>query len=88
MSATPELIIYSADICVDCYMTGHGVFEGEGDTNELGYRFMSYLWHVDSYTDISGDNSEPHFSWSMCQGCHSHLGGDRFTVDVIHQVRV
>jgi len=44
MSATPELIIYSADICVDCYMTGNGVFDGEDDTNELGYQFMSYLF--------------------------------------------
>jgi len=87
MSATPELIIYSADICVDCYMTGNGVFDGEDDTNELGYQFMSYLLRVDSYTDISSDKGEPNFSWSMCDGCHSPLGGNRFTVDVIHQVR-
>ncbi len=35
---------------------------------------------IDNLTTISDEsgNTEPYFSWSSCECCGSHLGGDRY----------
>lgn len=30
-----------------------------------------------------GDTLDPHFSWSPCDCCGTHLGGDRFECEVL-----
>ena len=42
----------------------------DGKSHDLG-RWIA----VENYDD--DDESEPWFSWSQCDGCHSNLGGDR-----------
>lgn len=68
-------------VCVDCYMTAAGYeVETEGHYPPLHFMQRNY---VETDSEI-----EPWFSWCVCPGCHTQLGGDRYQVSVGWDVEV
>jgi len=74
---------YHMSVCIGCYMT-HATGEDEGhdphDPEPLclvpAGDDVTAGWIGDDATDPDADSLG--FSWWGCDGCGSHLGGDRF----------
>lgn len=67
-----DSITYS--ICVDCAMAhANGDFTGMDEATEQ--RVKAGMERT-GYLSVGDDDG---FSWSRCDGCLSHLGGDRYT---------
>jgi hypothetical protein len=79
---------FDVDVCVDCYMTIH--LPGENDNFEPdGDRTFDLCreWNEWAFDDIYPDDDpdregEPShgFSKSQCDGCHTTLHGDRYSM--------
>jgi hypothetical protein len=85
----PPAVEFAAAICVDCLIWHQGTWEGEGAAeNERGAGFMSRIESAEVWTYMGlPEPLEPHFSWDSCDGCGSHLGGDRFDVEILQEPR-
>lgn len=66
-------------LCVDCVFADAYGEDAEGVSED----YTGFLPEWDGWlfgpvvTDESNEPTEPYFSWSPCDGCGSHLGGDR-----------
>jgi hypothetical protein len=73
-------------ICVDCLMylaNGEATNEhGDDITHEHAAR-IDAVWQNEPYDITLGGDDEGGFSWTQCDGCHSNLGGDRYTAYAI-----
>ena len=85
-------------ICSDCYMYHHNGDDSFSDyvTPEmqrdikLGFDKLGNILMSDHHGDdcdaiyiLEAYRYETYFSWSPCDICESHLGGDRHDVDII-----
>ena len=80
---------YKLDICSDCvYYNAYGHI---GDEHEecacetcIAVRkgFTKLDKEHGSY-EIASNQDDPFFSWQRCDICESHLGGDRYAVDLL-----
>lgn len=67
---------FSIDICVDCMLD---LANGEcGNEDEHGCNERSDWPDWSGYHIALGDLDDRWFSWSSCDMCNSHLGGDRY----------
>lgn len=70
--------IIRIEVCIDClYVIANGV---ESDEHEKAAEAMARLWPASEGWSVVYDcpeNCDGGFSWQSCDGCDSHLGGDR-----------
>jgi len=76
---------YDTTACVDCYYAVNGLpVEDEVAVTPLSSidrgEFVESGWKCDPREEPESDHLG--FSWSPCECCSSHLGGDRFAVSV------
>lgn len=79
--------VSSYSVCVDCYS-----FAANGPDDSMSAERVQELATaqtgliVSPVSDsVTGEPSEPSFSWHPCAVCGSHLGGDRFDCYVEQQ---
>lgn len=69
-------------LCVDCVWVDANGYDAEAVAYDWpGFDDRWQGWGFAPQTERHGDQheiKEPHFSWSPCDGCGSHLGGDRY----------
>lgn len=76
-------------ICTDCFMWCHGYSPEENTAERVAEIERGFRLNQVVSTDPYSENGEPHFSWSPCEVCESHLGGDRYDVALfIHESEV
>ena len=80
-----DLIAYEVELCVCCALrqmngdvTGCKDSCGESHTATL-LSFPNFCEKGEKIQSLYIDAEEPRFSWDICVGCGSDLGGDRFT---------
>lgn len=69
---------YEIDICEDCYLAFHGVLDGELPIPEP----LNLIRANMELTDINDSGDGYSFGKSPCDGCGSHLSGNRFIMHV------
>lgn len=78
--------IVDLSICVDCAVwTANADDSGIEDAAEFRARFAEHsagLWHI----SVEADEGTA-FSWTPCDTCGSHLGGDRYEAKAVVYVR-
>ena len=75
---------YTASICTDCHMYSHYGDDSFSDyvTPEMASDIRQGFDELGN-VHVADHHEEAHFSWSPCDICGSHLGGDRHDVDII-----
>lgn len=70
-------------VCVDCIhvaASGRPDYDGYADSGHSErYAQGVQQWGGEPFTD----DEYPYFSWTSCQFCGDHLGGDRYTATVL-----
>jgi hypothetical protein len=73
-------------LCVDCVTADANGTDDLVESQWTGFLDDWQDWVFGPIlTDEQNEPNEPHFSWSPCDGCGSHLGGDRFDYVAVHK---
>lgn len=74
---------FQVEICLDCFEQLQGISEESDGSVER--RLLEMAREIDlgarHICDTLTDENE--FSWSQCETCASHLGGSRYTLDIV-----
>jgi len=85
--ATIPGYVTTVRVCVDCHYAIHGVENGTPDPRWPGMTPQGRVVITDAHTWYDADHgqamAEPSFGWSPCGTCGTHVGGDRFAMDVL-----